>query len=154
MRFFVYIIVKTLYPGYMMMKWKNDMLTLRDINAATNSRDGDIYSDLYKDVYGSRPRHAEFASIEEFDTDFEALSHMLDKQIESEAEYQQIYFDKFVARVEETMQIVQGTTRERAIEIIAEAEGINEREFDHYGLEILEHELNLKYGSIARWLSE
>ena len=130
------------------------MLTLRDINAATNSRDGDIYSDLYKDVYGSRPRHAEFASIEEFDTDFEALSHMLDKQIESEAEYQQIYFDKFVARVEETMQIVQGTTRERAIEIIAEAEGINEREFDHYGLEILEHELNLKYGSIARWLSE
>ena len=130
------------------------MLTLRDINAATNSRDGDIYSDLYKDVYGSRPRHAEFASIEEFDTDFEALSHMLDKEIESEAEYQQIYFDKFVARVEETMQIVQGATRERAIEIIAEAEGINEREFDHYGLEILEHELNLKYGSIARWLSE
>jgi hypothetical protein len=137
-----------------MMKGNIDMLTLRDINAATNSRDGDIYSDLYKDVYGSRPRHAEFASIEEFDTDFEALSHMLDKQIESEAEYQQIYFDKFVARVEETMQIVQGTTRERAIEIIAEAEGINEREFDHYGLEILEHELNLKYGSIARWLSE
>ena len=130
------------------------MLTLRDINAATNSRDGDIYSDLYKDVYGSRPRHAEFASIEEFDTDFEALSHMLDKQIESEAEYQQIYFDKFVARVEETMQIVQGTNRERAIEIIAEAEGIRSAEFEFYGLEILEHELNLKYGSIARWLSE
>lgn len=130
------------------------MLTLRDINAATNSRDGDIYSDLYKDVYGSRPRHAEFASIEEFDTDFEALSHMLDKQIESEAEYQQIYFAKFVTRVEETMQIVQGTTRERAIEIIAEAEGIRATEFEFYGLEILEHELNLKYGSIARWLSE
>jgi hypothetical protein len=138
----------------MMMKGNTDMLTLRDINAATNSRDGDIYSDLYKDVYGSRPRHAEFASIEEFDTDFEALSHMLDKQIESEAEYQQIYFDKFVARVEETMQIVQGTNRERAIEIIAEPEGIRSAEFEFYGLEILEHELNLKYGSIARWLSE
>jgi hypothetical protein len=137
-----------------MMKGTTDMLTLRDINAATNSRDGDIYSDLYKDVYGSRPRHAEFASIEEFDTDFEALSHMLDKQIESEAEYQQIYFAKFVTRVEETMQIVQGTTRERAIEIIAEAEGIRAAEFEFYGLEILEHELNLKYGSIARWLSE
>ena len=138
----------------MMMKRKNDMLTLRDINAATNSRDGDIYSDLYKDVYGSRPRHAEFASIEEFDTDFEALSHMLDKQIESEADYQQIYFDKFVARVQETMEIVEGSTRERAIEIIAEAEGIRASEFEFYGLEILEHELNLKYGSIARWLSE
>ena len=130
------------------------MLTLRDIDAATNSNDGSIYSDLYKDVYGSRPRHAEFASIEEFDTDFEALSHMLDKQIESEAEYQQIYFDKFVARVQETMEIVEGSTRERAIEIIAEAEGIRSAEFEFYGLEILEHELNLKYGSIARWLSE
>ena len=130
------------------------MLTLRDINDVTNSKDGSIYSDLYKDVYGCRPYNPTFESIEEFDTDFEALSHMLDKQIESEAEYQQIYFDKFVARVEETMQIVQGTTRERAIEIIAEAEGIRSAEFEFYGLEILEHELNLKFGSIARWLSE
>jgi hypothetical protein len=138
----------------MMMKRKNDMLTLRDIDAATNSKDGSIYSDLYKEVYGCRPYNPIFESIEEFDTDFEALSHMLDKEIESEAEYQQIYFDKFVARVQETMEIVQGTTRERAIEIIAEAEGIREAEFDFYGLEILEHELNLKYGSIARWLSE
>lgn len=130
------------------------MLTLRDIDAATNSNDGSIYSDLYKDVYGSRPRHAEFESVEEFDTDFEALSHMLDKQIESEAEYQQIYFNKFVARVQETMEIVQGATRERAIEIIAEAEGIRSAEFDCYGLEILEHELNLKFGSISKWLSK
>jgi hypothetical protein len=130
------------------------MLTLRDINDATNSKDGSMYSDLYKDVYGCRPYNPTFESIEDFDTDYEALSHMLDKQIESEAEYQQIYFDKFVARVEETMQIVQGITRERAIEIIAEAEGIRSAEFEFYGLEILEHELNLKFGSIARWLSE
>jgi hypothetical protein len=138
----------------MMMKRKNDMLTLRDIDAATNSKDGSIYSDLYKEVYGCRPYNPTFESVEEFDTDFEALSHMLNKQIESEAEYQQIYFDKFVARVEETMQIVQGTTRERAIEIIAEAEGIRAAEFEFYGLEILEHELNLKFGSISKWLSE
>ena len=130
------------------------MLTLRDINAATNSRDGDIYSDLYKDVYGSRPRYAQFRDLEEFQDDYDFLCNKLDEQIESEAEYQQIYFAKFVARVEETMQIVQGTTRERAIEIIAEAEGIRSAEFEFYGLEILEHELNLKYGSIARWLSE
>jgi len=138
----------------MMMKRKNDMLTLRDIDVATNSKDGSIYSDLYKEVYGCRPYNPTFESVEAFDADFEALSRLLDKEIESEAEYQQIYFDKFVARVEETMQIVQGTTRERAIEIIAEAEGIRQREFDFYGLEILEHELNLKFGSIARWLSE
>ena len=130
------------------------MLTLRDINTATGSKDACIYSDLYKDVYGCRPYNPTFESVEAFDADFEALSHLLDKEIESEAEYQQIYFAKFVTRVEETMQIVQGTTRERAIEIIAEAEGIRAAEFDFYGLEILEHELNLKFGSIARWLSE
>jgi hypothetical protein len=150
----MYIIVKTLYPGYMMMKRKNTMLTLRDINAATNSKDGSMYSDLYKDVYGCRPYNPTFESVEAFDANFEELSRLLDKEIESEAEYQQIYFDKFVARVEETMQIVQGTTRERAIEIIAEAEGIRDAEFDFYGLEILEHELNLKFGSISKWLSE
>jgi hypothetical protein len=138
----------------MMMKRENTMLTLRDINDATNSKDGSMYSDLYKDVYGCRPYNPTFESVEAFDANFEELSRLLDKEIESEAEYQQIYFDKFVARVEETMQIVQGTTRERAIEIIAEAEGIRDAEFDFYGLEILEHELNLKFGSISKWLAE
>ena len=130
------------------------MLTLSDINVATKSHDGDIYSDLYKDVYGSRPRYAQFESIEEFDKDFEFLVNRLNEQNEREAIEQQENFVIFVARVEETMQIVQNCTRERAIQIIAEAEGISEQEFDFYGLEILEHELNLKYGSIIRWLSE
>ena len=130
------------------------MLTLRDINAATNSRDGDIYSDLYKDVYGSRPRYAQFESVEEFDKDFEFLVNRLNEQNEREAIEQQENFAGFVARVEETMQIVQGTTRERAIEIIADAHGIRPADFEFYGLEILEHELNLKYGSIAKWVSE
>lgn len=130
------------------------MLTLRDINTATGSKDACIYSDLYKDVYGCRPYNPTFESVEAFDADFEELSRLLDKEIESEAEYQQIYFDKFVARVQETMEIVQGATRERAIEIIAEAEGIRAAEFDFYGLEILEHELNLKFGSISKWLAE
>ena len=130
------------------------MLTLRDINAATNSRDGDIYSDLYKDVYGSRPRYVQFGSIEEFNAEFEYLVNRLNEQNEEERVQHARNFTAFVERVQETMQIVQGTTRERAIEIIAEAEGIRDADFDFYGLEILEHELNLKYGSIARWLSE
>ena len=130
------------------------MFTLSNINALTNSHDGDIYSDLYKDVYGSRPRYAQFESIEEFDKDFEFLVNRLNEQNEREAIEQQENFVGFAGRVEETMQIVQNCTRERAIQIIAEAEGISEQEFDFYGLEILEHELNLKYGSIIRWLSE
>ena len=130
------------------------MLTLRDINAATGSKDASIYSDLYKEVYGCRPYNPTFESVEAFDADFEYLSLKLDKQIVYEKELQEKAFLKFTARVAATMYLVAGSTRERAIEIIAEAEGITAKEFDHYGLEILENELNLKYGSIAKWLSE
>jgi hypothetical protein len=130
------------------------MLTLADINAVTGSKDASIYSDLYKEVYGCRPYNPTFESVEAFDADFEYLSLKLDKQIVYEKELQEKAFLKFTARVAATMYLVAGSTRERAIEIIAEAEGISAKEFDHYGLEILENELNLKYGSIAKWLSE
>jgi hypothetical protein len=137
-----------------MMKGNTDMLTLSDINVLTNSKDGDIYSDLYKDVYGSRPRYAQFRDLEEFHDDYDFLCNKLDEQIEQQQVEQARNFDEFVARVEETMQIVEGATRERAIEIIADAEGISEDEFDFYGLEILEYRFELKFGSISRWLSE
>ena len=130
------------------------MLTLSDINAATNSRDGDIYSDLHKDVYGFRPRGVTFASTEAFDADFERLVEMLNEQNELEQAWNERNFVEFVARVEETMRLVQSSTRERAIEIIAEAEGIDKEEFAFYGLESLEYKFGLKFGSIAKWLSE
>jgi hypothetical protein len=130
------------------------MLTLRDINAATGSKVASIYSDLYKEVYGCRPYNPTFESVEAFDADFEYLSLKLDKQIVYEQDLQLKAFAKFAERVNQTMRLVTGSTRERAIEIIAEAEGISAKEFDFYGLEILENELNLKYGSIAKWLSE
>jgi len=130
------------------------MLTLRDIDAATGSKDACIYSDLYKEVYGCRPYNPTFETVEAFDADFEYLSLKLDKQIAYEQDRQEKAFLQFTARVASTMYLVKGSTRERAIEIIAEAEGISAKEFDFYGLEILENELNLKYGSIAKWLSE
>jgi hypothetical protein len=130
------------------------MLTLRDIDAATGSKDACVYSDLYKEVYGCRPYNPTFESVEAFDADFEYLSLKLDKQIAYEQDRQEKAFMQFTARVAATMYLVAGSTRERAIEIIAEAEGISAKEFDFYGLEILENELNLKYGSIAKWLSE
>lgn len=130
------------------------MLTLSDINTLTNSHDGDIYSDLYKDVYGSRPRYAQFESIEKFDEDFEFLVNRLNEQNAQEAIEQARNFDDFACRVDGIMQMVQGCTRERAIEIIADAEGISKDEFSFYGLEALEYKFNLKYGSIAKWVSE
>lgn len=131
------------------------MLTLRDINAATNSRDGDIFSDLYKEVYGMRPRgDYRFESIDAFDADFEYLSVKLDKKIKQEAIEQQNNFWEFECSVDDMQKVMNGCTRERAIEHMAVGEGISKEEFEFYGLEILEHKLNLKYGSIAKWLSE
>jgi hypothetical protein len=95
-----------------------------------------------------------FVSLEEFDADFERLVKQLDIQETEEAASQARNFTKFVARIEETMQLVQGTDRERAIEIIADAEGVSKDEFDFYGLERLEYLFGLKFGSIAKWLSE
>ena len=128
------------------------MLTLSDINEVTNSRDGDIYSDLYKDVYGSRPRYARFVSTEEFDAEFERLVQRLSVQDTEEAANQARSFTKFVARVDETMQLVQGTDRVRAIEIIAEAED-ELNGFRDYGYERLEWVFGLKFGSIKQWLA-
>jgi hypothetical protein len=127
------------------------MLTLSDINEVTSSKDGDIYSDLYKDVHGFRPRHSRFASIEEFDADFERLAKQLAVQETEEAEIQARNFTRFAARIDETMQLVQGTERVRAIEIIADAEGEREN-MKFYGYERLEWCFNLKFGSIKQWL--
>ena len=131
------------------------MITLRDINALTNSKDGCIFSDLYKDVYGSRPgADYRFESIDAFDADMVYLSDKLDRQIEQEAVTQQNNFYEFVCQVDDMQKVMNNCTRERAIEHIAFGEGISEEEFKHYGLEILEYNLDLKFGSIATWLSE
>lgn len=129
------------------------MLNLSAINAATNSRDGDIFSDLFKDVNGFRPRgeFAEFDSLEAFDAEFERLVKQLDIQENEQAAIQARNFTKFAARIDETMQLVQGTDRVRAIEIIADAYGeLDDMRF--YGYERLEWSFDLKYGSIKQWL--
>jgi uncharacterized tellurite resistance protein B-like protein len=92
-----------------------------------------------------------FASTEEFDADFERLVKQLDIQETEEAEIQARNFTKFVARIDETMQLVQGTDRVRAIEMIADADGELE-DMKFYGYERLEWSYDLKYGSIKQWL--
>jgi hypothetical protein len=129
------------------------MLTLSDIGRITNSYDANIYSDLYKDVYGTRPRSVSFASVEEFDADFKYLCKEHDLQIEEEASRQAANFVEFQAHVLEVQKTV-NCDRERAIEIIAEAEGMSKEDFDFYGLGMLEHKFDIKYGSIIKWVSE
>ncbi len=129
------------------------MLTLSEINALTNSHDGDIYSDLFKDVYGSRPRGQMFESLEAFDSDFRYLSKRLDEQLTEENVHKARNLEDFVCRVEGIMQMVPGADRVRAIAIIADAEDKTE-EVKFYGHESLEYHFNLKYGSINRWLGD
>ena len=130
------------------------MLTLSDINRLTNSHDGDIYSDLYKDVYGCRPRGATFESIEEFDKDFDFLAKCLDRMLEEEKAEKAIRWNKFLARINEIKQLVSNADTVRAVEIIADAEGIDKEEMSFYGWESLEWKLGLQFGSIKPFLAE
>jgi hypothetical protein len=129
------------------------MLTLRDINELTKSHDGDIYSDLYKDVYGSRPRYAQFESMEDFDADYERLVVRLNEQMDEEAKQQVINRERFEQRVKETMSLVRGINRARAIEIIADAEGELES-MEFYGYERLEWCFDLGFGYIKTTMQE
>lgn len=130
------------------------MLTLSDINRLTNSHDGDIYSDLYKDVYGCRPRGTTFESIEEFDKDFDFLAKCLDRMIEEEKAEKAIRWDGFLARINEIKQLVSNADTVRAVEIIAEAEGIDKEEMSFYGWESLEWKLGLQFDSIKSYLAK
>ena len=124
------------------------MLTLSDINANTNSRDGDIFSDLHKDVYGFRPRGVTFDSLEDFDAEFERLVVRLNEQEDEDTIRQAANMEKFAQRVMETMELCNCDQR-RAVEIIADAEGELE-DYKFYGPERLEYSFDLKYGSIKQ----
>lgn len=123
------------------------MLTLADINSATNSHDGDIYSDLYKDVYGSRPRYAQFESVEEFDRDYEFLVKRLNQKMEQEREEQREAIARFETRVAEVMNLVLNTNRVGALRIIMDAEDCLD-DFEFYGYESLEWRLGLPFGYV------
>lgn len=126
------------------------MLTLADINTQTNSHDGDIFSDLHKDVYGFRPRYISFESLEDFDRRYTELCAELSMQLDEDRIRQSANLDKFFERVLETMKLCNCDQR-RAIEIIADAEGELE-EYKFYGYERLEWHFDLKYGSIKQGL--
>lgn len=124
------------------------MLTLADINTVTNSKDGDIFSDLYKDVYGFRPRYISFNSVEHFDECYTNLCAELSMHTEAERVRQAANLEKFCDRVLDTMELC-NCDQERALEIIAAAEDELDAYRD-YGLERLEWHFDLKFGSIKQ----
>ena len=128
------------------------MLTLSQINEVTNSKDGDIYSDLYKDVFGSRPRGHVFSSTKEFDAEFERLVNLLSEKIDEDSIRQAANLEKFKERVAETM-LLCNCDKVRAVEIIADAEDEADA-YKWYGAERLEWCFDLKFGALKEWLAE
>jgi hypothetical protein len=130
------------------------MLTLSDVNAQTNSFDGSMYSDMYKDVYGCRPCGARFESIEKFDADMAALSLELDRVLAEERKQKADALDDFLQRIEDTQDLIIGCSTLRAIQIIAEAEGFSKEDIGFYGWGIVEYNLGINYGSIKTILED
>lgn len=115
-----------------------------DLNAALNDC---LYSDLYKDVYGVRPRNVFFASQAELDADVAFLHRRLDEQINEEKIAQKAAAVDFEARLSEIQRLVVGTSREDAFRIFLQANELEE-DYNWYGTEIVEWKFNLPYGSL------
>jgi hypothetical protein len=130
------------------------MLTLSDVNAQTNSFDGSMYSDMYKDVYGCRPSGTQFESLEQFDAEMAALSLELDRVLAEERKQKADALDVFLQRIEDTQDLITGCSTLRAIQIIAEAEGFSKEDLNFYGWEIVEYNLGINYGSIKTILED
>ena len=105
----------------------------------------EAYYELYKDVHGFRPRNGKELTNEELESAVDWLCKENDRQIEEDKARQAESVKAFEARVKDTMEIIVGIDRKRAIEIIADAEGETEA-MQFYGTERLEWALNLPYG--------
>lgn len=128
------------------------MLTLADIDALFPiTHDGSIYSDLYKEVYGSRPRGHMFVDVQDFDNEYQRLLADLKTNQEEMRDGETKNFNEFIRKIESVRDLVFDCSVERAIEILADSDDI-----DHsvYGYEVIEFEYGLGYGSICKWLGE
>lgn len=113
-----------------------------DLNAALNDC---LYSDLYKDVYGSRPRNVFFASQAELDADVEFLCRQLDKKLLEQQTDEAAAEMAFESRLKETQALVVNSTEQDAFRVLLQSEDIDQ-DFDWYGTDFIEYHFGLKYG--------
>lgn len=107
-----------------------------------------VYSDLYKDVYGCRPRNVYFASYEAYLESYHFLVKEFDIVIEQEKKVEQRNIVIFEQMVDNTMALV-GCDRARAIVIIAQSENISAEELEVYKYGSLEYSYGLPFGYIS-----
>jgi phage baseplate assembly protein W len=75
----------------------------------------EAYSDMFKDVYGFRPRGQDFGwTLEQYEEEFEYLDRALELRLKEEAEEQNVAVAAFEARVDEVIKLGAGD-RETAL---------------------------------------
>ena len=121
------------------------MLSLAQIN----NSNAYMFSDLYKDVYGFRPREVYFQSEEAFTQQFNNMCIQLDQQLQNEKADQEQNWNTFLDQIDELADIMVNSSDEDIVRIIADAEGVDLA----YGWEALEYHFNIKYGSIKQFLN-
>lgn len=119
-----------------------------EISDAVTDQEFSLYSDLYKDVYGCRPRNVYFPSYEVYLERYHLLVKELEMVMEQEKELEQSNIVIFEQMVDNTMALV-GCDRARAIVIIAQSENISAEELEVYKYGSLEYSYGLPFGYIA-----
>lgn len=84
--------------------------------------DASLYSDMYKDAYGIRPRqNMNFKSEEEFRKAIKFLEEKIVESIEEEEAQEKICIEKLESKIAETMEVCKCSWK-RAFQILMEAE--------------------------------
>jgi hypothetical protein len=84
------------------------------------SEDWQLYSDMYKDAHGFRPRYFPFNTMEEFQNALKSLDDGIFRQIEEQEARERADLAKFEAKISDVMTTCNCSWK-RAIEILMEA---------------------------------
>lgn len=111
--------------------------------------------DGYKMIHGFRPRHINFQKMS--DEDIEEMAKDLKFDLEQYSIEQDIFEKKsiqiFKERVQDTMELMNTTDKERILKILVDADGMKD-DFYFYGNEWAECEWNLPVGFLKDWLND
>lgn len=107
-----------------------------------------------KDFFHYRRSGLKDLTMEQLREEADRLSKSIEIEIAREKAEQAAAHENFLKRVEEIRELVCGSSFERAVAILADAEDISADELSFYGYESLEYRLGLKYGSIKQLIAE
>ena len=91
--------------------------------------DWQLYSDMYKDAYGFRPRYFPFNTMEEFQTALKSLDEEISRQIEEQEAREKADVVKFEAKISDVMTTC-NCSGKRAFEILMDAEESSYGKYD------------------------